>query len=454
VAGGRLRYRKSAFLGDKKMISELGEDYVAGLRHLYNGRVPGGADLVTFWFAKASGQLAANKARRVGLVATNSIRGGQNRKVLENICAAGRIFEAWSDEPWIADGAAVRVSIACFDAEHAGSGGAFLNGKPVAEIHADLTGRSASGAGSDLTRARPLAENLGVIFMGTTKVGPFDVPGELARQWLALPNNPNGRPNSDVVHPWANAKDLTQRSSDTWIVDFGTTMTEAETALYEAPFEYVKKHVYPMRTQNRRDTYTEFWWRFGEARPALRAAMLPLSRTIATPSVAKHRIFTFLHKAILPDHAVFVITRDDDVTFGILHSRFHEAWALRTCTSLEDRPRYTPSTTFDTFPFPPGLELTVPAADFLGNPKAATIAEAAAELNRLRNAWLNPPELVVREQEVALGFPDRLIPVDARAHERLDAAVAAAYGWSPEIDEDDALSALLEINLTRSVRKP
>jgi type II restriction/modification system DNA methylase subunit YeeA len=250
-------------------------------------------------------------------------------------------------------------------------------------------------------------------------------------------------------------------------------MTEAEAALYEAPFEYVREHVFTMRTKNRRDVYAQSWWRFGETRPALRAAMLPLSRIIATPSVAKHRVFVFLHKSVLPDHAVFVVTRDDDVTFGILHSRFHEAWALGTCTSLEDRPRYTPSTTFDPFPFPEGMQPNVPAKEFQTDPRAVAIAEAALRLNRLREDWLDPPELVTIEKETAPGFPDRLLPVDAKAaaelkkrtltnlynarpawlsnaHEQLDAAVAAAYGWPHDISEQDALRKLLEMNRERA----
>lgn len=463
------------FLGDKKMISELGEGYVAVLRERYKGRVPGGADLVTYWFAKAWDAIRAGKAQRSGLVATNSIRGGQNRKVLDKIVSEGRIFEAWSDEPWVLDGAAVRVSIVCFDASKPGDSLASLDGTKVAKIHSDLTARLESGTGLDMTKARQLKENSEIIFMGTTKVGAFGIPGDLARSWLAAPLNAHGRPNSDVVKPWANARDLTRRFSDTWIIDFGADMTESEAALYEKPFEYLLHKVKPKRSDNRRTVYGKYWWRFGEPRPALRKAMAPLTRTIATPSVAKHRIFVFLHQSILPDHAVFVVTRDDETTFGVLHSRFHEAWALRTCTWLGvgNDPRYTPTTTFETFPFPEGLTPNIPAGDYASDPRAVAIADAARSLNQLRENWLNPPELVRREPEVVPGFPDRLIPVDAKAaaelkkrtltslynqrptwlaqaHERLDSAVAAAYGWPSNITEEDALRKLLELNLSRS----
>ena len=99
------------FLGGKLMRRGLGDETVETLFKVYDGRVPAEADLVCYWFAKAWQALRAKRTKRVGLVATNSIRGGANRKVLEPIAEAGAIFEAWSDEPWMVDGAAVRVSL-------------------------------------------------------------------------------------------------------------------------------------------------------------------------------------------------------------------------------------------------------------------------------------------------------------------------------------------------------
>src|SRR5206468_9429552 len=136
-----------------------------------------------------------------------------------------------------------------------------------------------------------------------------------------------------------------------------------------------------------------------------------LKRYIVTPTVAKHRVFVWLDSAVLPDHQLIAITRDDDVTFGILHSRFHEAWSLRlgTWLGVGNDPRYTPTTTFETFPFPEGLTPNIPAADYANDPRAIAIADAAAELNRLREAWLNPPDLVRIEPEVVPGYPDRIL---------------------------------------------
>ena len=463
------------FLGNKKMRGGLGDEYADALWKAYQGRVPTGSDLVCYWFAKAGRVVAESKVRRAGLVATNSIRGGTNRAALDDITERSTIFDAWSDEPWVVDGAAVRVSLVCFsrvDGEPVPE--ARLDGRPVDEIYADLTAKS-GGAGIDLTEAKRLAENSGVAFMGDTKGGPFNVPGDLARTWLHLPTNPNGRPNADVLRPWINGMDLTRRPAGKWIVDFGWNMAEREAALYEEPFQHTKELVYPMRQRNRRESYRVNWWRHVEPRQGMWETLDGLSRYIATPTVAKHRLFAWYDARICPDHQLIVIARDDDTTFGILHSRFHEVWSLRlgTWQGKGNDPRYTPTTTFETFPFPDGLSPDIPASDYADNPHAVAIAEAAQRLVELRDRWLNPPEWVEWVDEPVSGYPKRPMPRNedaakalkkrtltnlyntrpqwlADAHAALDAAVAAAYGWPADIADDDALRELLELNLRES----
>jgi len=98
------------FLGGKRIRSELGDTYVDKLFEVFEGRVRRESDFVCYWFEKARAQMEAGKAERAGLIATNSIRGGANRQVLERIKETGDLFMAWADEPWILDGAAVRAS--------------------------------------------------------------------------------------------------------------------------------------------------------------------------------------------------------------------------------------------------------------------------------------------------------------------------------------------------------
>ena len=460
------------FLGASKILGELGDNYTAALRKAWGSDVPGFADLVIYWFAKAWSHMQAGKLTRAGLVATNSIRGGAHREVMNPIVERGRIFEAWSDEPWNVDGAAVRVSLVCFE-NKAGSG--LLNGDRVEKILSDLTSNQHD---FDLTAATRLPENGRICFEGMKKYGNFDIPGDVAREWLKLPINVNGRPNSDVIFPLKVALDIVRRPLDRWVIDFGTHPTQDDAALYERPFEHILNNVYPYRQTVRRERTKNRWWVFEEARVALRKQLAPLSRYIATPRVAKHRVFIWLDRSCKPDTAIDAIARDDDTSFGILHSTFHELWSLRMGTSLEDRPRYTPSTTFETFPFPEGLTPNILAADYADDSRAVAIATAAARLNELRENWLNPAGLVVREPEVVAGYPDRILPKDEaaakelskrtltnlynarpgwlnNAHKALDEAVAEAYGWGDDwraglLTEDEILARLFRLNQERA----
>jgi type II restriction/modification system DNA methylase subunit YeeA len=455
------------FLGDKLMRNRLGTESVDALRKTYSGRLPGGADLVCYWFEKARAAVAAGTSSACGLVSTNSIRGGANRTVLDRILADGQIFNAWADEAWVVDGAAVRVSLVCFQDRRATAKKMVLDGEAVDAIHGDLTALSVN-----LTLATALPENESIAFIGNQKGGAFDIDGELARQMLIRPTNPNGRRNSDVVVPWINGLDIVRRPRDNFIIDF-TGMTETDAALYEAPFSIIAERVRPYRTETAHESSRDTWWLHQRPRPSFREAVAGKSRFIGTARVAKHRVFVWVPTKTVPDSQVVAIARDDDTSFGVLHSRFHEQWSLRMGTALEDRPRYTPTTTFETFPFPEGLTPNVAATDYASDPRAIAIAEAAKRLNELRENWLNPADLVRREPEVVPGFPDRVIPVDeaaanilqkrtltnlynerpawlAHAHEALDKAVAAAYGWPAHLNDEEVLGRLFALNQERA----
>jgi hypothetical protein len=278
--------------------------------------------------------------------------------------------------------------------------------------------------------------------MGDTKGGAFDIPAGVATAMLDLPN-PDGRSNRDVVLPWANGLDITGRPRNMWIIDFGTSMPIEEAALYERPFEYVKEHVKPQRDESR-STIAE-WWLHERRREEMREALSGLDRYIVTPCVAKHRLFVWLTAETLPDHALIAFARDDDYFFGVLHSSVHESWARGLGTQVrevESGFRYTPTTTFETFPFPQG-----PSAEAL-----AEVEAAARSLSELREGWLNPPDAMTEQlckRTLTKLYNQRPTWLE-QAHERLDRAVYRAYGWSHPLAADEVLTRLLEMNLAES----
>ena len=412
------------FLGGKLIRRELTDTYVDALFEVWDGRVPHEADLCCYWFEKARSQIEQGFTRRAGLLATQGIRGGRNREVLSRIAESGAIFWAQSDREWTLDGAAVQVSMVGFD--DGSETGRELDGLEVSEIYTNLR----SGE-TDVTKARRLKESLDISFQGTIKAGKFDIVDSQAQLLLQQPN-PDGRSNQDVVQPWINGTDIAGRSRSMWIINFAE-MEMQEASLYEAPFEHVNKGIRAKRLRNRDPRFRKYWWRLGRSRVQFRKSIKALERYIVTPRVSKHRLFVWVSSDTLPDSAIIAFAREDDYFFGVLHSRIHELWARSQGTQLrevESGFRYTPTSTFETFPLPKQTDC-----------QEGEIAEAAKHLDTLRQGWLNPPPddvnpSALRQRTLTNLYNDP--PTWLRlAHESLDEAVAAAYGWTADLADGE-----------------
>ena len=256
---------------------------------------------------------------------------------------------------------------------------------------------------------------------------------------LTEPLNVNGRPNSDVVLPVMNARDITERNRGMYTINFGL-MAQDEASQYEMPFEYVKEHVYPTRQQKSQATFRKTWWQYARPRPDMRKALAGKERYIATPRVSKHRIFVWVKADVVCTDSIDVVASDNNYTFGILHSYIHELWARAMGTQLREAEsgfRYTPTTCFETFPFPhPTPE------------QRQAISDAACQLNQLRENWRNAdPKRTLTN--LYNSNPTWL----TNAHAHLDAAVADAYGWPENLPDSQILENLLTLNLHRHAQE-
>ena len=434
------------FLGAKRVLEELGEDRAERLRIAYDDALDARADLCVYWHEVARRQIERGAAQTAGLLATNSIVGPYSRPVLERISESGRIFFAHSDEEWVNDGAAVRISIV-------GQSGPnepvfSLDDEPVSHINPNLT------RGLYVVGAPQLPENDGTAFQGDVRNGPFDIPREEAERMLAEPISYRGRYNDDVIFPFVIARDLAQRPRGRYIIDFGQDMEEREAEFYEAPFIHLERYVRPEREKSDDARLRERWWLHQLWRPAMRRAISDLDRYIATPITSKHRFYVWLEPNVIPDATVVAIARSDDYTFGVLHSRIHETWALAQASRLAtgNNYRYVHTQCFNTFPFP--WPLNTPDAELSDEQRAQrdAIAAAAIELDGVRDHWLNPPGVnpILTEDRTMTALynaPSRSV---RRAHEALDTTVAAAYGWPADISNDDILAGLLALNRERA----
>jgi len=256
------------------------------------------------------------------------------------------------------------------------------------------------------------------------------------------------------IRPYLNGRDLTGSSRNVMVIDlFGLSSQQVQRRFPEV-YQWIYDLVKPERDQNRRASYREKWWVFGESRSAFRPALKGLNRYIVTVETAKHRAFVFLDSSVLADNKLVNIALSDAFLLGVLSSRIHISWALAAGSTLEDRPVYVKTTCFDTFPFP----------DASGVNKQA-VREIADRLDahRKRQQLLHPTltltemynvlEKLRTKEELTVGdhaaYEMGLIGILREMHDELDEAVFAAYGWPVGLSNEQILEKVVALNAER-----
>jgi hypothetical protein len=406
------------FVAVKNKRLELGDDYVERLFTAYPSHRD--TDLCSPWFTIAHDKLGLNG--RAGLVATNSICQGKNRRAALDYIGAndGYIANAISSQPWSGE-ANVFVSIVNWTKEKPMS--CMLNGIEVGFINTALK------AEADASQAQSLKANKGYSFLGVQPNSKnFYVSPEIGNAWIS-----EAPIHQEVIKPFVTADDLTDRppgDCKRWIIDFADRSIE-EIERYFLAFDQAKRLVKPERANNREQVLREKWWRFKRTNIDMRNAMAETVSCICFPCHSKWVTPQAIKSNSLPGNSTTVVASDDCYLFGVLTSSAHRIWIDAKKSTLEDRIRYTPTTCFETFPFP--QQITAQQAD--------AIRQQMIELNDYRNAWM------VENQKGITELYNRYFDEPAsklrKLHDALDALVLKAYGWGPK---DDILTNLLALN--------
>ena len=490
------------FTGGWKLRDEHGDGYVEALWSAYP-HVPRKADLVMYWWDRAAAAVRSGETDRFGLITTNSAGQVFQERVIRSHVAAKehplRLTFAVADHPWVDEvyGAAVRVAMTVGE-RAADSSGPVEYGRvvPESQIWVSVRGSASTiqlrdrlspeekgrmegrssieegreelvvepvdsinsdlSVGADLTQAKKLKANKGLSSPGVQLYGDgFIMSAEEAEAMNAAISADVA---AEVVRPYLNGRDVMGSSRGAFVIDFFGR--SADEAAEDAPAAYqrVLDLVKPSRDQNSRKAIRETWWRFGWERPRWREMSAGLSRFIATPETAKHRVFVFLPAEVLPDNMVTCIASDDAYHLGVLSSRPHVVWALGAGGTLEDRPRYTKTKTLEPFPFPAATA-----------EQAEAVRKAAQALDAHRKrVQADHPELtltalynVLEADRAGSGLDNDLRDVYDRGlvgrlrelHQRLDLAVAAAYGWPAGLSDQQILTRLVTLNAERQAEE-
>lgn len=169
--------------------------------------------------------------------------------------------------------------------------------------------------------------------------------------------------------------------------------------------------------------FEQLWWQFAWPRPPMRTALKNLDRYIVSTLTGKRLFFSWAEKDWCPSNLVGVFAFDDDYAMGVLSSYLFEAWARGESSTFETRIRFTPSTAYETFPWP------APTPD----EKKAVEEASRALLGRRREIAISDnlglTELYNRMDDGA--YQDL-----AKLHRALDESVAAAYHWPVAIAQN------------------
>jgi hypothetical protein len=454
------------FIGGKDLRAELGDGKAEALWAAYPD-VPPSADFVMFWWHRAALEVAEGRARRFGFITTKAISQAFSRRVIAQRLGAKKsvsMVYAIPNHPWVDGIHSADVRIALTVGVPGAHPGRLLtvvnetpsaNGEAVVEfaetsgvIHSDLR-VGANVAGALELRANQGMANRGVVLHGAG----FIVKPEEAKM-LGL-----GRVQGLERHirPYANGRDLAARSRGVMVIDlFGLTAEQVRDRFPEA-YQWVLERVKPERDHNPREGRKKNWWLFGEPISTFRPALDGLYRYIATIETAKHRVFQFLDASIIPDNMLVCVASDDSFVLGVLSSRIHVAFALAAGGRLGvgDDPRYSKSRCFDPFPFPDCPErqraaIRKIADDLDAHRKARVALYPDLELTKTYNvlgkvrsgAPLDDGERAIHEKA--------LVTVLADLHERLDAAVADAYGWPADLPDEEILTRIVALNAERA----
>jgi hypothetical protein len=415
-----------AFIGNppfagKNTTIEGNRDYFVDWLKLVHDESHGNSDLVAHFIRRTFNLIRMQGS--LGLIATKTVRQGDTRSTGLRwiVNHGGVIYNAQRRVPWPGK-AAVIVSL-IFSSKGNTHHPIHLDHRPVEKITAYLFDKG------DSEDPKAILSNSGKSFVGSYPLGmgfTFDdtdtkgVASSLAEMHRLIEKDPN---NQKRIFPYiggAEVNDSPTHQNHRYIIDF-FDMSEEQAQQWPDLYEIVKAKVKPEREKQKRPAVRDRWWQYCEKRPGLYRTIKPLDRVLVAGQTSKYRTFTFLPNGMVYDQKLIVFAVESMAELCIMHSRFHEEWALFFGSSLEDRPVYTPSDCFETFPFP-SLSKTQKsleaAANSYFNFRKQLMISSDQGLTNTYNRFHNPDESAPEIYKLR------------ELHQALDQAALEAYGWT------------------------
>ena len=402
----------------------------------------GNADLVAHFFRRCFDLLRAGGS--LGLIATNTIAQGDTRSTgLRWICLhGGTIYAARKRYKWPGVAAVVVSVVHLIRGTY--SGIKLLEKRPVPQITAFLF---ANGGHED---PKQLAANAGKSFQGSIVLGmgftfddsgPADddtpgIPSPIATMERLIAESPK---NAEVIFPYIGGEEVNSSPTHAhhrYVINFGERSEEECRREWANLMMILEKKVKPERDAQKDNAdgrrRKQYWWQFGRSTPALDAAVAECDRVLVTAQVSATRAFAFLNGRKVFDQRLIVHSLQGSDHLALMSSSLLAQWEIGNGSTLEDRLTYTPTTCFQTLPFPAAL-LHTNAHDPAHEAMRQSLEAIGERYDQFRS------ELMVNNNEGLTSTYNRFHdPSETspelhelrKLHGEMDQVVHNAYGWS------------------------
>ena len=306
--------------------------------------------------------------------------------------------------------------------------------------------------GPDISKAVPLKANQGISSLGLM----LAAKGLKITEEKAIDLGMHSVSGLDsYIKPFRRGNDLAKFNKNLYVIDLFGLSSEDVASKFPSVDQYLRDRVKPERDVNKRKSLREKWWLPGEKRPGMRSALKGLDRYIVTLETSKHRFFQFLSANIRPDHSLIAIASDNSAHLAILSSHIYALWADLNKGKRGATPVYNKSNSFDKFPFPKLTPLVEPELRKLGEQLNLHRKSQFEQFPRLTMSGMYT---VLEKFRAKVKLTDKekriydwgLIPLLDKIHNKIDIAVAKAYGWTHSLSDDEIIANIIDLNQNRA----
>lgn len=331
------------YLGGAKISTHNGVKYINYLMQAYSD-TGGQTDLIAYFIRRINS--CVNSMGFYAFISTKTIYQGETREgglqpILES---SNKIIFAVRSIVWPGKAAVDVTLLSITHRQNIDS--CLLDNKKVDFINSYLE------SSEEERNPETLIVNLGKTFKGSEIVGDG---------FFLMQNEVNEIIGAElkykkIIFPFLIGDDINtepNQKPSRFIINFFDWPIEKCKNEFPLAFDLIEKRVKPERAKNNDKRRREIWWQYSRPTTELYNAISKNKMVLAIPLTTKYYSFCFVDRNSVFANSLIVLAEEKFSNFSILHSSIHYEWSAKyTSTMGSVTLRYTPTNSFETYPFP------------------------------------------------------------------------------------------------------